>query len=160
MQSALERAQQAGEEPTRQAVAVHERSAPGKVTGRLRVALEAMVWQGAHREQAAAIAGITDHGLRTALAKPHVKAWYLAQLDVLRTSARARNIHRLVAIRDAANNMPAVNAIKALEQIDDEARSTQAMQRAPGLQIVVIAAPQALPAQTPVIEHDTERTNT
>jgi hypothetical protein len=89
-----------------------------------------------------------------------VKAWYLAQLDVLRTSARARNIHRLVAIRDAANNMPAVNAIKALEQIDDEARSTQAMQRAPGLQIVVIAAPQALPAQTPVIEHDTERTNT
>jgi hypothetical protein len=79
---------------------------------------------------------------------------------VLRDSERARNIHRLVAIRDAANNMPAVNAIKALEQIDDEARGTSAMQRAPGLQIVVVAAPQALPAQAPAIEHDAERTNT
>jgi hypothetical protein len=79
---------------------------------------------------------------------------------VLRSSERARNIHRLVAIRDAADNMPAVNAIKALEQIDDEARSTQAMQRAPGLQIVVIAAPQALPAQAPAIEHDAPLPNT
>jgi hypothetical protein len=158
--NALERAQSEGIEPTRQAIAAQERSAPGKVTGRLRIALEALVWQGVTRDQAAAIAGITDHSLRCALAKPHVKEWYRAQCDVLRTSARARNIHRLEAIRDAANNMPAVQAIKCLEQIDDEARSTQAMQRAPGLQIVVIAAPQALPAQAPVIEHDAERTNT
>jgi hypothetical protein len=34
-----------------------------------------------------------------------------ADSTVLRSTERARNIHRLVEIRDAANNMPAVNAI-------------------------------------------------
>src|SRR6516162_1987685 len=34
--------------------------------------------------------------------------------------ARAPRIHRLCEIRDAENNMPAVNAIKALELIGDE----------------------------------------
>jgi hypothetical protein len=143
MASALERALQAGEEPTRQAIAVQGRSQPGKVTGKLRAALEAMVWKGLRRGEAAQAAGLAEVSLQLALAKPHVKQWYLGQLEVLRTSARARNIHRLEEIRDAANNMPAVQAIKTLEQIDDVSTGTAAMQRAPGLQIVItqVAAP-------------------
>jgi hypothetical protein len=79
---------------------------------------------------------------------------------VLRSSERARNIHRLVAIRDAANNMPAVQAIKTLEQIE-EASVTHSgtMQRAPGLQIVLVQAtpqPPAAPAM-PALEIDKER---
>lgn len=124
--------------PTRQAIAVQGRSAPGKVTGRLRKAIEAMVWDGARRREAAEAQGLTDHGLRCAFRKPHVKAYYLSELEVLRTNERARNIHRLVEIREHAPNMPAVNAIKALEQIgDEESRTSGAVQQAPGLVIVV-----------------------
>jgi hypothetical protein len=45
--------------------------------------------------KAAKKAGISEHGLYKALRKPPVKAAYLAELDVLRTSERARNIHTL-----------------------------------------------------------------
>jgi hypothetical protein len=48
--------------------------------------------------------------------------------------------------------MPAVNAIKALEEIDDvAARAATGLQRAPGLQIVIMpaATPQPLIDVTP-----------
>jgi hypothetical protein len=57
---------------------------------------------------------------------------------VLRTSERARNIHRLAEIRDAANNMPAVQAIKALEEMRDPAAGAK-HQPTPGLVIHVVA---------------------
>jgi hypothetical protein len=71
------------------------------------------------RPQAAVASGMTDHGVREALRKPHVKAYLLEQMQVLRDSERPRNIHRLAEIRDAANNMPAVQAIRALEEMQD-----------------------------------------
>lgn len=47
--------------PTRQAVAIAAgRSAPLKVTGRLKLAIETMVWSGARRADAAKIAGLSD----------------------------------------------------------------------------------------------------
>ena len=107
--------------PTRQALAVEGRSARLRVTGRLRTAIEAMAWQGARRDEAAVAAGLTDHSLRAALRKPHVKAFYLGELDVLRTSEKARNIHALCSIRDASENaMAKVSAIKTLESLSDE----------------------------------------
>jgi hypothetical protein len=138
---------------TRQAIEAKGRSAPLKVTGKLRTAIEAMVWTGARRAQAAEQAGITDHGLRNALNKPHVKQFYLSQLEVLRTSERARNIHRLTEIRDKADNMPAVNAIKMLEQIDEASSSAGGTQmRSPGVVIIVQngAAAHAPQAPNPV----------
>jgi hypothetical protein len=68
------------------------------VNGKNRVAIEAMVWDGLTRAEAAEKAGLKDHALYCALAKPHVKAFYLRQLEVLRTSERARNIHTLVEV--------------------------------------------------------------
>jgi hypothetical protein len=139
-------------QPTRQALAVKDRSAPLKVTGKLKVALDAMVWQGARRAEAAQIGGITDHSLRSALNKPHVKRYYLAQLEVLRTSERARNIHRLREIRDAANNMPAVQAIRDLERAPDDAQiAGGAARSAPGVTIVVMTGT-AAPTQAQVID--------
>jgi hypothetical protein len=43
------------------------------VTGKLLVALTAMVWQGLPRKAAAEHAGISEHGLYKALRKPHVR---------------------------------------------------------------------------------------
>jgi hypothetical protein len=66
---------------------------------------------------------------------------------VLRVGERASNIHRLCGIRDAADNMPAVNAIKTLEMIDAEAVARPVGQTSPGIVIrfVTQAVTQAPP---------------
>lgn len=112
-----------------------------RVTGKVRAALDLMVWGALPRKDAAEKAGISEHGLYKALRKPPVKAYYLAECEVLRSSSRARNIHRLEEIRDAGNNMPAVNAIKTLEQIgDDPATISSTSQRSPGVVIVITSS--------------------
>lgn len=114
------------------------RSNKGQVTGKLKVAIDAMLYEGARRPDAAAKAGMTDHSVRSALRKPHVLAYYNAGLEVLRTSERPRNIKRLAEIRDKADNMPAVQAIRALEQMaEDEARPGGHTQQLPGLVVVI-----------------------
>lgn len=106
--------------PSRQALAAPNRSGRLRVSGRLRTALDEMVWTGLKRPDAAKAAGMTDHGLREALRRPHVKAYYIAQLEVLRTSERARNIHALAGVRDGSGNgLAVVGAVKALEQMAD-----------------------------------------
>jgi hypothetical protein len=136
-------------EPTRQAIAVRGRSAPHRVTGKLRTAVERMIWYGDKRADAAVAAGMTDHGLRAALRKSHVKAAYLAELDLLRTSERARNVHALVDVRDASDNaMARVAAAKELERsASDQTPFAGAPLRA-GMVIVVLPAAPASPAPT------------
>jgi hypothetical protein len=126
--------------PTRQAIAARGRSAPRKVTGRLRAALIEMVWRGSRRAEAAQVAGMTDHGLREALRKPHVKEFYLAELGALRESERPRTFHRLVELRDQDENRnAAVSAAKVLEAIPDELRSaTGAAAVQPGVSIRIV----------------------
>jgi hypothetical protein len=138
--------------PTRQALAVRGRSAPHHVTGKLRTAIERMVWQGDKRADAAAGAGMTDHGLRSALRKSHVKAAYLAELDLLRTSERARSVHALVDVRDASDNaMARVAAAKELERSAVEQVPYAGAPIRPGLVIVVLPAAQASPAPAPQV---------
>jgi hypothetical protein len=77
-----------------------------------------MLYQGSRRADAAIAAGMTDRGLREAFKKPHVKGYYNAGLEVLRTSERARNISALAKVRDTSDNgMAVVSAAKALEKI-------------------------------------------
>jgi hypothetical protein len=133
---------------TRQAVAAQGRSGKLTVSGKLKVALDAMLFEGACRPDAAKTAGMTDHSLRSALKKVHVKQYYNAGLEVLRTSTRARNILRLDAIADnAGNDMARVAAIKTLEALDEQERQRTpggvGRVTAPGLIIVVNAAPQS-----------------
>src|SRR5258707_14279030 len=78
--------------PTRQAAAIPGRSARNKVTGKLRTALDLMVWSGERRAEAAEKAGLADSSLRFALRKPHVLQHYNAELAALRTSLRAKNV--------------------------------------------------------------------
>lgn len=142
----------------------HRRSKerPLRVTGKVAIAVHAMVWQGLKRDDAAQVAGMKDNSLYVALRKPDVRAFYLAELEILRTSERAQNIHRLVAIRDKAENMPAVQAIAMLERMSaDNPTSSGGSQQSPGVTIHIHAAPSAVtyPVNMTTIEQDQRLTD-
>jgi hypothetical protein len=147
--------------PSRQKLAARDRSLPLKVTGRLKVAIEAMVWQAASRKDAAAIAGMTDHSLRQALRRSHVMHHYLRECEVLRQSGKAKRLHRLEEIAASDKNQnAAVAAIKAAEQLEEQAQiHARGMQAAPGLVIVLERGDRGTvqPIEkrvAPVIEHE------
>lgn len=123
----------------RQLIEAKDRSAPLQVTGKLKRALDAMVWQALDRAEAAAQSGMSDHGLREALRKKHVKAYYKEQCDVLRTSALAKNIHAMLDVRDQKDNHTArVAAVKMLQAWDqDEQAPAAGMAQRPGVVIVI-----------------------
>ena len=108
-----------------------------RITPRVKDAIDAMVERGIDMQQAAAETGLTTRAIRLAFDRPHVLAYYRAQCQVLRTAHRARNIHRLAEIRDADNNMPAVNAIKALEQLADT-QTERTTHASPGVTIRIV----------------------
>jgi hypothetical protein len=152
--------------PTRQAIAAKDRSGKLTVSGKLKRALDAMLFEASRRADAAQSAGMTDHGLREAFKKPHVMAYYNRGLQVLRESERARNISALVEVRDnAGNQMARVQAAKALEQLsEEEAKRSPAGGHVslPGLTIQIINTPPAplgreidvTPVAIPVAERD------
>lgn len=125
-----------------------------RISAKVRTAVDAMVWQGLKRADAAELAGLKDNSLYVAFMKPEVKAYYLQQCDVLRTSGRARRIHRLEAMLEQSDNKAAViNAALALESIGQDQVSANAAQSAqPGviIQIVTQAAQPALKTVEPM----------
>src|SRR6516162_9782063 len=110
---------------------------PPRITKRVKDAVDAIVERGLPYDQAAAQVGLSTYALRLALGKPHVAAYLQAQLKVLRGARSPRNFHRLCEIADADNNMPAVNAIKALEGLDDEQTDTK-QTTSPGVTIRIV----------------------
>ena len=137
--------------PYRRAVAAETDTRDRKVSGRVRKAILAMVYDGLTDNKAAVLAGLTINALRLAMKTAHVRGFYVRELEVRRTNERGRNIQRLTEIRDAANNMPAVNAIKMLEEIDaiDQAHRRGA-NSLPGLAIVIVQPGAEAPK---IIEH-------
>lgn len=97
-----------------------------------------MVFEGKAMLDAATEAGMHMRALRKALEKPFVISHLRATKHVFRESISARNIQRLAEIRDAGNNMPAVNAIRMLEQMPDDAGVNGARNSAPGMVIQII----------------------
>lgn len=136
------------DQPTKRQIGRREASRPLKVTGRLKQALHLMVWDGKTDSQACEATGLRLNALRMALRLPHVRTYYRDQLQVLRGRESAQNVHRLIAIRDAADNMPAVQAIKLLEQLGDE-QQAPGRQQQPGLivQVIGTATVSAAPMQ-------------
>ena len=67
----------------------------------------------------------------------HERGSKKAKGEVFRDCRSARNIHRLCEIADADNNMPAVNAIKALELINDE-QTNNKQTTSPGITIRIV----------------------
>jgi hypothetical protein len=153
--------------PTRQAAAIEGRSRRGTVTGKLKAALDLMVWENLTRKEAAEKAGLADPSLRFAFRKPHVMAYYRAELAALRNNLRAKNVHRLDTIADkSANDMAKVAAIKTMEAIADQADEKQRPGAAmlPGLQIVIVngttapkvIGPEPFPAPAVIPPHTIE----
>lgn len=130
-------------------------SKPSPVTHKVREAIRLMVNEGKPWDEAAVEAGLTTRAMRMALEKPEVVAFLRKQKYVFREQASASNILRLTQIRDAADNMPAVNAIKELEAMgQDEAVRARGggSVSAPGFTIQLIQHVTGAPAPV-TIEH-------
>jgi hypothetical protein len=85
---------------------------------------------------------LTEHSLYAAFTKPQVKQLYNQQLEVLRTSERARNIHALCEVRDQTISQQArVSAVNSLTTMDNLAGHGSAAGASAGFIIQVIAAP-------------------
>lgn len=98
-----------------------------------------MVWDNKCDNDAAVQVGISVLYLRAELKKPHIRSYYRGQLEVLRERESSRNIHTLIEVRDQkANQMARVQAVKALEQIDDVEHGSRGIQSQPGMQIVIV----------------------
>ena len=110
---------------------------PTRITTRVKRAVEHIVETGAAYNEAAAHVGMSTYRLRLALDKPHVIAFMRSRLHVSRELRSPKNFHRLCEIADAENNMPAVNAIKALEQLSDEQTNTK-QTTSPGVTIRIV----------------------
>jgi hypothetical protein len=115
-----------------------------RITKRIREAVDTMVTRGIAYDAAAREHGIATRHMRLALSKPHVSAYYQAQLQVLRGARAARNFHRLCEIADRQDNMPAVQALRTLEMLGDE-QTTRPTAPSPGIsiRIVNVASPPA-----------------
>lgn len=109
------------------------------MTPRVRKAIHLMVWDGKPFNEAAAEVGLTSRAMRLALGKPFVLAAMKRELQVLIGSEQPRNIQRLVEIREAAPNMPAVQAIRDLMSVADGVHSSQSgITSSPGITIRIL----------------------
>jgi hypothetical protein len=126
------------------------------ITRKAKDAIDAMVWLGLPRDEAAKKAGLSDHGLYKALRSPPVKAYYLSECEMLRTSGRARRIHRLEAMLEQSDNKAAViNAALALEGMGNDQASVSAQQKqSPGVVIQIVNAPASQLPPTIELTHD------
>lgn len=88
-------------------------------------------------QDAAKRVGLATRAIRDALSKPHVISHMRARREVFRTEVCGANIHRLRQIRDAAENMPAVNSIGMLERLGDDPSNAPTRQQSPGPVIVI-----------------------
>jgi len=113
------------------------KSPPPRITRRVKRAIELIVHEAMTFDQAAREVNFSLRALRLAMNKPHVMQYYKTECEVFRDCRRARNYQRLAAIADDQNNMPAVNAIKAL--LMDEYEQTNNKQTAsPGVTIRIV----------------------
>lgn len=98
-----------------------------RISTKVRIAVDAMVMDCLTRKEAALKAGLTDHALYCALAKPHVSAYRNTVLGVLRTSEASRTIARGVKLADEAESEHVRNDankwLAGLEGISPIARS-------------------------------------
>jgi len=93
-----------------------------KITGKVRVALELMAFDGLAAKDAADRSGLKRNSLYGMLGMPRYAQALKAMLQVRRSSARARNIAVLEDIRDNSHSEGArVKAIQVLEALDAKA---------------------------------------
>jgi alkanesulfonate monooxygenase SsuD/methylene tetrahydromethanopterin reductase-like flavin-dependent oxidoreductase (luciferase family) len=86
------------------------------VTGKIRVAIEAMIFAGKTTKEAAEIAEMPVKSLYTMLGQSRYAQAYTRALEVRRTAERSRNVHVAAQIRDDGRNEQArIAAMRFLE---------------------------------------------
>jgi hypothetical protein len=115
-------------ELTTQQRAAIGKTAPNGVSGRLKTALDDMVWNATPWEEAARKANLTVRSMRLAMRRPHVLSYLRDERRVLLATASPKNLKRLGELRDQDSNMAAaVTAAKTLEALADESLPPGAM---------------------------------
>ena len=113
------------DKPT-QELTIQQRAAIGKskpngVSGRLKLALDDMTWNGTAWEEAARKANLTVRAMRLALKRPHVLKYLRAERGVLLATASGQNLKALATLRDQTENRAAaVQAARTLEGLATE----------------------------------------
>lgn len=107
-----------------------------RVTGRLRQALDHMVWDKLTYQEAAAKAELHIRTMRIALSRPQVQAYLRSAKQELLHCFKLRALQRLSDIMETDDQMPAVQAAKALLQHEDDNRQTK--QTTPGVVIQIV----------------------
>lgn len=136
--------------PSRPIAPIERKERP--IGKRVRAAIDAMVWQGLPRREAAEQAGLKEHSLYKALRRSPVLALYRSECQVLRESERARNIHRAREIRDAADNMPAVHAMKYIDgDYGEQQQRSNGLSASAGVTIRIV---NVMPGAAPIKQID------
>jgi hypothetical protein len=125
-----------------------KRSPPGKVGGRLKQCIDAMVWRNLTDNEAAVEFKMHVTSIRKALKLPHVLRYLKEQREVLHARELARNSHTLIDVRDnSPNGMARIAAVRELERASDEGEQRGAIARSPGFVIVVNPPAEAMPVR-------------
>jgi hypothetical protein len=121
------------------------------VGAKLRAVIDLMIFEGKEMDQAAQIAKTSTRAVRKAFERPHVLSYLRKRREVLRAAACGKNELRLVQIRDAADNQPAINAIRTLEYISSEDRGIRGgAATSPGIVIRIMTSNAAQSELAPV----------
>lgn len=108
-------------ELTTQQRAAQGSTVKGGVSGRLKAALDDMMWNGTDWDAAAVKAGLRVRSMRLALKRPQVLAYMRRERGVLLASMSPKNLQRLGALRDQDDNKAAaVQAARVLENLTSE----------------------------------------
>src|SRR5262245_38050098 len=127
--------------PSHRDLAPEDRIVPGVSASAARLVWH-MVWGGLDRRAAAARIGVREHSAYKMLRRAPGRALYLAELDSLRLSEKAKSIYALADVRDHASNaMARVAASKTLLGASDDAPSPVGRAIAPGFVIQIIGEP-------------------
>lgn len=109
-----------------QSLTTQQRAAIGKtvrngVSGRLKTALDDMIWAATPWDEAARKANLTVRAMRLAMERPHVLAYLRSGRRVRLATMSPQNIQRLGELRDQDDNSTAaVQAARALEGLATE----------------------------------------
>lgn len=98
------------------------------VGDKTKAAIDAMVFEGKLRKEAAEHAEMSDETLRQMLLKPHVLAYLNEQQEVLRTSFRPRALRKMGDLLDAKTERIQFEAAKYLDGMDRPSHAVGATQ--------------------------------
>jgi hypothetical protein len=123
---------------------------------KVKAAIDAMVWKGLSRKEAAEAAGLQEHSLYQALRLPLTLHYLNEQMKVLRRSERSKSVHTIIELRDTSNSDKVkLEAAKMLMDEEGTEALGSAVIRHAGVTIVIESAKDvgSLAGTGQVIEH-------